>query len=70
MVLSSSRYHGERVLLNSDGDVRVPLWLKDQLSAAVGRSVEAPDPVGATDVCGDLELLREFDEASRFPKQP
>ncbi|WP_437854446.1 hypothetical protein [Sorangium sp. So ce363] len=62
------KVNGERVLLNSDGELRVPGWMKAQLSATLGAAPAAPaEPatVAASDVSGDEDLLRAFDEGAR-----
>lgn len=55
------KVNGERVLLNSDGDLRVPTWMKEQLSAELGSSEKEQVTVPASDVTGDEELLRAFE---------
>jgi len=50
------KVNGERVLLNSDGEMRVPEWMKRELGAK-----RAEAKIAAADVSGDEELLREFD---------
>jgi hypothetical protein len=51
------KVNGERVLLNSDGDVSVPDWMQKELGAK--RAVE--EKIAAADVSGDEALLREFE---------
>jgi hypothetical protein len=58
------RVNGERVLLNSDGDLRVPTWMKEQLSAEIGSSPAEQAKVPVADVSGDEDLLRAFDEGA------
>jgi hypothetical protein len=59
------KVNGERVLLNSDGDVRVPGWMKAQLAAKLGAARAEPATVAASDVSGDEDLLRAFDKGAR-----
>ena len=53
--------NGERVLLNSDGDLRVPDWMKRELGARL-TSEAAHAVVPVSDVSGDEDLLRALDD--------
>ena len=58
------KINGERVLLNSDGDLRVPEWMKKDLGAKPGHDrseVKSEVKVEAADVSGDESLLSEFE---------
>ena len=54
--------NGERVLLNSDGDLKVPDWMKRELGARRASEEAAPAVVPVSDVSGDEDLLRAFDD--------
>ena len=54
--------NGERVLLNSDGDLKVPDWMKRQLGARLASEAVAPEVVPVSDVSGDEDLLGALDE--------
>jgi len=54
--------NGERVLLNSDGDLQVPDWMKRELGARLASEAAAPAVVPVSDVSGDEELLRALDD--------
>lgn len=55
--------NGERVLLNSDGDLKVPAWMKRELGARLASEAVAPAVVPMSDVSGDEDLLRALDDA-------
>ncbi|AUX41543.1 uncharacterized protein SOCE26_029630 [Sorangium cellulosum] len=55
---------GERVLLNSDGDLRVPLWMKKELGAEL-QSERREVKVPASNVSGDEDLLRDFERREK-----
>ena len=61
------KVNGERVLLNSDGDVKVPDWMKRELGARLASEVAAAPPavVPVSDVSGDADLLRALDDGER-----
>lgn len=58
------KVNGERVLLNSDDDLRVPEWMKEELGAQLGRA-RADVKVAATEVSGDASLWSEFEAQSK-----
>lgn len=53
------KINGERVLLNSDDELRVPEWMKSELGAKLERD-RSEVKVDAADVTGDASLLAEF----------
>jgi hypothetical protein len=55
------KVNGERVLLNSDGDLKVPDWMKRELGARLASEAAAPAVVPLADVSGDEALLRALD---------
>ncbi len=54
------KINGERVLLNSDGDLHVPEWMKKELGAKPAHD-RAEVKVAAADVSGDESLLSDFE---------
>ncbi len=54
------KVNGERVLLNSDGDLKIPTWMREELGASPGRA-RADVKVDASDESGDASLWQEFD---------
>lgn len=52
------KVNGERVLLNSDGDLQVPAWMKEELAANAGHA-RADVRVEATNSSGDESLWQE-----------
>jgi hypothetical protein len=55
------KVNGERVLLNSDGDLKVPDWMKRELGARLASEAAAPAVVPVSDVSGDEDLLSALD---------
>ena len=53
---------GERVLLNSDGDPKVPDWMKRELGARVASEAATPAVVPVSNVSGDEDLLSALDD--------